>query len=71
MAKKEELEITIGENGEVSLHVTGVAGAGCTKLTEELEDALGVVTRRELTGDYYRQEEETSVEIHTDEGKGS
>lgn len=53
MARKEELEITIGADGNVSIHVAGVGGPDCLKLTEELEAALGVVTEREKTSEYY------------------
>jgi hypothetical protein len=37
----EEIEITIGKNGQVKLHVRGMKGKKCLTLTEELEKALG------------------------------
>ncbi len=37
----EEIEITIGKNGQVKLHVRGMKGKKCLVLTEELEKALG------------------------------
>lgn len=54
MAKKEEIEITIGEDGGVVLHVNGVPGSDCMKITEDLEEALGVVIHREKTNEYYQ-----------------
>ncbi len=54
MARKEEIEITINENGEVELHVQGVPGSDCMKLTADLEEALGVVLNREKTSEYYQ-----------------
>jgi hypothetical protein len=37
----EEIEITIGKNGQVKVHVRGMKGKKCLALTEELEKALG------------------------------
>lgn len=46
----EEIEITIGKNGQVKLHVRGMKGKKCLALTEELEKALGnEVLERKLT----------------------
>ena len=46
----EEIEITIGKNGQVKLHVRGMKGKKCLVLTEELEKALGnEVIERKLT----------------------
>jgi hypothetical protein len=63
MARKEELEITIGADGEVSIHVSGAGGASCMKLTEDLEKALGVVLSREKTSEYYRENDGLSVNV--------
>jgi acylphosphatase len=56
MAEKQEMEITIGKDGEVQIHVQGVDGKSCMELTKDLEEALGVVTTREKTGDYFKKE---------------
>jgi hypothetical protein len=54
--KKQELEITIAPNGEVSFTVKGVKGAGCLDATAFLEAALGgKVLDRERTAEYYEQ----------------
>ena len=46
----EEIEITIGKNGQVKLHVRGLKGKKCLVLTEELEKALGNnILDRQLT----------------------
>jgi hypothetical protein len=46
----EEIEITIGKNGQVKLHVRGMKGKKCLALTEELEKALGNnILERQLT----------------------
>ncbi len=55
-AKKKELEITIGPDGEVTVRVKCVKGASCVDETKFLEDALGgKVESRELTSEYYEQ----------------
>ncbi|MDC7220334.1 MAG: DUF2997 domain-containing protein [Spirochaetales bacterium] len=56
MAEKQEMEITIGKDGQVQIHVQGVDGKSCMELTKDLEDALGLVTTREKTGDYFKEE---------------
>lgn len=70
MARKDELEITIDENGEVNIHVTGVAGPECMKLTEDLEDALGVVLNREKTGEFYQTPVNENQHINIDDNEG-
>jgi hypothetical protein len=46
----EEIEITIGKNGQVRLHIRGIKGKKCLELTEELEKALGnEILDRQLT----------------------
>lgn len=43
----QEIEVTIGKNGQVEIAVRGVKGKGCLDLTSDLEKALGseVVSR--------------------------
>ena len=54
----QEMEITISPKGEVQIQVKGVHGAGCVDLTKGLEDGLGTVEERKLTGEYYAQQEQ-------------
>lgn len=37
----QEIEITIGKDGQVQVQVRGVNGLKCLELTKELEEALG------------------------------
>lgn len=37
----QEIEVTIGKDGQVQLQVRGVSGLQCLTITKELEDALG------------------------------
>jgi len=58
MAKKRDIVITIGPDGNVQLTVEGVAGPDCMDFTKFLEDELGDVTERTHTSEYYCDTEE-------------
>ena len=57
MAKKQELEITISETGDITLNVLGSKGKKCMELTKDLEEALGLVRSVEKKVEYYEEEE--------------
>jgi hypothetical protein len=52
---KEELEITIDANGQVSIRVAGAKGGKCLDITKPIEEALGEVKVREMSPEYYEQ----------------
>ena len=58
MAKKRDIVITIGPDGNVQLSVEGVSGPDCMDFTKFLEDELGDVTERTHTSEYYCEEEQ-------------
>jgi hypothetical protein len=70
MAEKEELEIQIGENGEVTIQVIGGDGSSCLRVTKEIEDALGVVKDRELLTEFYSGGDEDG-EVYVGEDLGN
>lgn len=46
----QEIEVTIGKDGKVQVHVRGVKGEACLEITQALESALGgEVELREMT----------------------
>ncbi|TLN20880.1 DUF2997 domain-containing protein [bacterium] len=46
----QEVEVTIGKDGKVQVHVRGVKGEACLDITRALESALGgQVELREMT----------------------
>lgn len=56
--RKQDIEITISPNGEVSFTVKGVKGASCLDETKFLEQALGGgVIEQEKTTEYYESSE--------------
>jgi len=50
------LRFKIRQDGRVEETVEGLVGEACIDLTEKLEDALGVVERREPTSDTFLRE---------------
>jgi hypothetical protein len=61
--KKREMQITIGPDGEVSIEVIGVAGKECVDVSEFLEEALGEVSDRQYTREYYQQPASTNEQV--------
>jgi hypothetical protein len=57
MAERAELEITIAPDGVVRVKTHGLKGQACLAETRDLEAALGRVTSREKTREFYMQEE--------------
>lgn len=65
MAKKDELEISITAEGDVSINVIGAKGKKCLDLTKDLEEVLGIVTNRETKPQFYEQDTESNTFINT------
>lgn len=63
MANKDELEISIDKEGNVTIKVVGGDGSTCVELTKELEEALGLVEKRTHTENYYEPQQGVEGEI--------
>lgn len=63
MGVKQEIEITIGKNGEVQIHVQGVDGPQCLEFSKFLEDSLGTAVKTEKTSEYYKEKQKAEVNI--------
>lgn len=63
MAKKQEMEISIDDNGNVSIKVIGAEGKECLEMTKEIEAALGIVTDRQKTSEFYVEPVKTDQKI--------
>ncbi len=57
----EQIEIQVDRDGNVTVHVEGVKGDECIRITKELEEALGAVTERSFSAEYF----EARIEEHT------
>ena len=49
----ETIRVIIDADGNPTVRVEGVAGAGCQQLTKDLEQRLGKVTDNKNTEDFY------------------
>lgn len=54
----QQIEIQVDHDGNVTVHVEGVKGEECIRITKALEEALGSVTDRSFCAEYF--EEQTS-----------
>ncbi len=55
---EEIIEVTIGPDGKVEIHVNGISGMDCLSETEDLLRLLGgEVESQELTGEAYQDVE--------------
>lgn len=68
MADKHEILIEIDDAGNVTFEVKGAKGKKCLEITKELEEALGVVTNRESTGEMFQVETQTGTTIEQQGG---
>jgi hypothetical protein len=50
---KRTIEIIVGPSGEIKIDAMGFKGADCERATQFLEDALGVVGKKDKKPDYY------------------
>ncbi len=59
----QEIEITIGKDGQVQIQVRGVKGLKCLEITKELEDALGgEILARIMTPEALEQENPADID---------
>jgi hypothetical protein len=60
-----EIEITIDENGEISLDLQGFHGKGCSDLVKKLTQAMkGRVKLSKKKNEYYKVEEQQKQKIN-------
>ena len=60
--KRQEITVTIDQDGQATVSVSGIDGPDCHAATEALEQALGAVRSREHTPEYYRaRQQQTSI----------
>ena len=52
--KRQEITVTIDQDGQATVIVNGIDGPACLAATEALEQVLGAVRSREHTPEYYR-----------------
>jgi hypothetical protein len=56
----QELEIQLDREGNVTLHVRGVKGEECFMITKRIEESLGEIVERTLSGEFYQEQKTIS-----------
>ena len=64
-----EIEITIGHDGNVELHLKGYKGKSCLDAAKWFEQIVGEIQSQRATSEYYEPEEQ--VRHHCDQRAGS
>jgi hypothetical protein len=62
-----EIKLKVMPDGEVKIEVRGVKGDECLKLTEFLENQLGLVVKREKTPEYYQAQDKVVTKVNNKE----
>jgi hypothetical protein len=52
----QELDIQVDREGNVTLHVRGVKGEECIMITRSIEEPLGEIIERTLSGEFYQEQ---------------
>ncbi len=60
---KQELDIEISSDGNVSINVQGAKGSSCLDLTKDLEESLGLVIEREKKSSFYEEDDHERQKI--------
>jgi hypothetical protein len=68
MAKKQELEFSIDDDGKISIKVIGAQGAECLEMTKAIEEALGIVVDRTKTSEFYQQPQKQQDQVEGKQG---
>lgn len=63
----EELEITIGADGKVTVRTEGIKGPRCIEVAEAIALLLGRQESRQLTDEYYEAEVRTGTRSHREQ----
>ncbi|MCE9583705.1 MAG: DUF2997 domain-containing protein [Planctomycetes bacterium] len=66
----EELEITIGKDGKVLVHMKGIRGGRCLEIAKWLESAIGRTEDLTATAARYETEGAVRVDVRQGESRG-
>ena len=65
---RKELEIIITPDGDVQITTIGIKGEACLEEVRPLQEALGYVKQRQLTSEFYQEEQEVEITGRTKAG---
>ncbi len=63
-----DIEITIGKDGKVKVHVKGAKGKACLEYAKWLESIIGRVDEQKLTSEYYEEEQTAHLKLRQEFG---
>lgn len=63
-----DIEITIGKDGKVKVHVKGAKGKACLEYAKLLENIIGKVDSRQFTSEYYEEEQTNHIRLKQELG---
>ncbi len=58
-----EIDITIGPDGSVELHVQGYKGKGCLEAMKLFEQIVGALKSQRETSEFYEPEEQVQYRV--------
>jgi hypothetical protein len=58
-----EFDITIGQTGEVELHVKGFKGRACMDVVKIFEEIVGEMKSQQQTSEFYEPEEQVQYRV--------
>jgi hypothetical protein len=58
-----DIEITIGKNGKVKVHVKGAKGKACLEYAQWLQSIIGNLEDQKLTSEYYEPEQVSRIKL--------
>jgi len=64
MARKEEIEILISEEGFIKFHIHGIKGPKCLTLAHDISKPLGELKNIVLTSEYYEKEVKETEKVN-------
>ena len=70
MADREELEIEISRDGEVTIRVKGLKGKKCLKYMDVFKEVVGEVKGATRTSEFYEPEPKAKIDVREEEGGG-
>ena len=55
MAKSQEIELFISDDGELKVHIKGMKGPGCIKVLDDISKEIGTQKEKTLSAEYYEK----------------
>jgi hypothetical protein len=63
MARSQEIELFIDDNGELKVHLKGIKGRSCAGVMDSLVSEMGTEKGRTLTSEYYESETQGNNDV--------